>query len=627
MPPTFLMGLSLPFLVRALVREPGPSASRVVGYLYAVNVLGASVGALLTPWVLIRFHGIRGAVAFGAAANLIAGLGALLLGRIPPHVGGGERGDAKGTASQPLTLHPSPAAGDGIPRLWILIYGLSGFLALSLEIVWFRIVDVATKCTAFTFGTVLGVYLFGLGVGTLAGVEGAGRVRKPLHAFLSLQCLLAVYTATAVILLARAPVIGELPSWLYAYWGEYGQFVPGRDPDPSALTRLYVALPLALFGIPTALMGLSFVVLQRAVQDDPATSGRKVGVLQAANIGGCVLGSLGVGMFSLSRLGTSGTLRLIILGAVLFAAVGVRRFGARSVFGLLGASLLVLAAALPRGETLWRRLHGIRGGPVVHGEDATGLVFLSPDVRGPFWRISVNGRGASSLPFGWVHSELGAVPALVHPEPRDVAIVGLGSGDTAWAASCRKETRRTTVFEIMGSQPPLLERMASVEPWPDLHAFLADPRIAIRVMDARRAMDREPARYDLIEADPIEPYNAYSGNVYSLEFFRRCATRLASGGLMCSWAPSPRIRATFLAVFPHVVEFRGGDFLVGSNEAVEIDVPAWLGRLNVVSAYLGPSISTDVAASLGTARAIGREEAASTELNTDLFPRDEFLSP
>jgi hypothetical protein len=169
--------------------------------------------------------------------------------------------------------------------------------------------------------------------------------------------------------------------------------------------------------------------------------------------------------------------------------------------------------------------------------------------------------------------------------------------------------------------------MASIGPWPDLHAFLADPRIAIRVMDARRAMDRETARYDLIEADPIEPYNAYSGNVYSLEFFRRCATRLASGGLMCSWAPSPRIRATFLAVFPHVVEFRGGDFLVGSNEAVEIDVPSWLDRLQSVTVYLGPRISTDVAASLGTARAIGREEAAPAELNTDLFPRDEFLTP
>ena len=62
--PTTLMGMSLPFLVRATVRETA-SASRVIGALYGVNVLGASVGALLAPWVLIRFLGLPGRGAHG----------------------------------------------------------------------------------------------------------------------------------------------------------------------------------------------------------------------------------------------------------------------------------------------------------------------------------------------------------------------------------------------------------------------------------------------------------------------------------------------------------------------------------------------------------------------------------
>ena len=61
LPPTLLMGMSLPFLVRALVDDVR-LAGRTVGFLYGVNTLGASAGALLAPWVLMRFFGVRGAV-------------------------------------------------------------------------------------------------------------------------------------------------------------------------------------------------------------------------------------------------------------------------------------------------------------------------------------------------------------------------------------------------------------------------------------------------------------------------------------------------------------------------------------------------------------------------------------
>ena len=74
--PTALMGMSLPFLARAMVGDVG-RAGRTIGFLYGINMLGASVGAWLTPWVLIRHLGIRGAVATAALGNLAAGLTAL----------------------------------------------------------------------------------------------------------------------------------------------------------------------------------------------------------------------------------------------------------------------------------------------------------------------------------------------------------------------------------------------------------------------------------------------------------------------------------------------------------------------------------------------------------------------
>ena len=55
---------------------------------------------------------------------------------------------------------------------WLGIYALSGFIALSLEIVWFRVLDVAVKSTAFTFGTVLAIYLLGSAAGCFVVERG-----------------------------------------------------------------------------------------------------------------------------------------------------------------------------------------------------------------------------------------------------------------------------------------------------------------------------------------------------------------------------------------------------------------------------------------------------------------------
>ena len=172
--------------------------------------------------------------------------------------------------------------------------------------------DVGVKSTAYTFGTVLCLYLLGLGAGSLVGGRHAERLARPLEAFLDYQLLLIACAGAAVALVAGLPPATPVYGWLFDYWQHEPFFHLGADWNVGALARLYFLLPLALFGVPTVLMGLSFGALQRAVQDDPATSGRKVGILQAANIAGCTAGSLATGLVLLERIGTAGTVRLLV---------------------------------------------------------------------------------------------------------------------------------------------------------------------------------------------------------------------------------------------------------------------------------------------------------------------------
>lgn len=615
--PTVLMGTSLPFLVRAMVAETR-SAGRTIGVLYGINLLGAAAGAWLAPWVLIRSYGIPGAARAAAAANVAAGLLSLLLClRVR-------------RAAEPAPPAPGEPQASGPTQsfaAWAVLYALSGFCALSLEILWFRLLDLAVKATAFTFGTMLALYLFGSALGCLLGAPLVGRLRRPLRAFLLCQCVLLAYAGTAVCALAFLPAEHPLIAWYWRYWQTYGGFNLGTVSDPAALWRLYVLLPATLYGPPTILMGLSFPILQRAVQDDPRTSGRKVGLLQAANIAGCMAGSLAVGLLSLSWLGTTGTLRLLMAVGAALAVLGVRRFGPRSVFAPLACALLLVALLLPGQRALWLRLHGTTAPAALVDEDATGVAAILPAGR-PAWRVYVGGKSHSWLPFGGIHSALGATPAIVHPAPEDVAIIGLGSADTAWAAASRKETRSVTVFEISGPQPRLLGALSAREDLPDLRAFLADPRVRVVVADGRNALARDPRRYDVIEADALWPEVAYAGNLYSAEFFAQCARKLKPGGLLCTWAPTPRVYAAFTRSVRHVVGT--GEILIGSNEPIEVDPAVWRARLESpeVSGYLGER-TADAWRLLSGLRVMNRRGRVQPRnaTNLDLYPRDEFRSP
>jgi hypothetical protein len=288
---------------------------------------------------------------------------------------------------------------------------------------------------------------------------------------------------------------------------------------------------------------------------------------------------------------------------------------------------------MPSRQRFWARLHGhdsAAADPVLVDEDAAGVgaLTLNPWQAGE-WQLSCNGKGQGALPFVEGHTLLGAVPAILHASPREVAIVGLGTGGTAWAAACRSATASVTVYEIFGAQRRLLDAFHRLEQYPPLEGFLRDPRVRLEVADGRNALEHSPRQFDLIEADPIFPDRAYSGNLYSVEFFLRCAHKLKPGGLMCAWAPTARIYASFHGAFPHVVGLENRAIVVGSNDPIPIEVETWEARATspAVVAYLGEDLAQEVRKRVRKCKPLVRIGRRAVELNHDLFPRDEFLTP
>ena len=214
--PTFWMGVSLPVLSRAITPRIGDAARRV-GILYGLNTLGAAAGAFATTWLLFPRIGFDSSLAWASVLNVSAALAVLPLVFKPTAMEAATASGAPGEGTDVRTSVPS-----GWPfAVWIALYGLAGFQALSLEIIWFRLLGVMMKASAFTFGTLLTIFLTGLGVGAALGSRLLRNVRRPGRAFLLLQAFVGLYAGASILALVAVLPSVEAAATVWAYLGGY----------------------------------------------------------------------------------------------------------------------------------------------------------------------------------------------------------------------------------------------------------------------------------------------------------------------------------------------------------------------------------------------------------------------
>jgi spermidine synthase len=561
--------------------------------------------------------------------------------------------DAENNVGRASSVGPGGSAAWSF-RTWAVLYGIAGFQALSLEILWFRLLGVMLKSSAFTFGTLLTIYLGGLGLGAAMASVALRRIRRPALAFLLLQAFIGLYAGASIaVLLWLVDGSRSLPT-LAAYFAGYEPLDAAsaftslwRQESGQAMraqfATLYLVLPAVLVAPPTIAMGASFPLLQKVVLTDVGHIGRRVGLVLIANIAGSTAGSILTGWVALNWLGSAASLLLMTALSGLFLAAAIAVSGRGKTWRWRAAAVTAALAvvggvtlSLPGSAQLWAGLHGSSPAWITFAEDASGVSLLKsePHTFGNRALVFVNGIGQSWIPYGNVHSALGALPAFIHPNPREAAIIGLGSGDTLYSLAGRLELTRVTCIEIIRPQLATLGAWAERSGYPALSTVLFDPRIDHVYGDGRIYIMRSERRFDIIEADALRPTSAYSGNLYSEGYFALLRSRLAPGGLAVTWSPTSRVHDTFAQVFPYVLSF--GHIVLGSNDPIRFSPPEVRARMRVpavrayyeragidVEALLTPYL--DASPHLGERPHVRAE--ARGDLNQDLFPRDEFSVP
>lgn len=537
-PPAFFLGGTLPVMSHYVVRHID-FLGRRVSLLYAVNTVGAALGALLAGFYLPLWLGFRNT--YLLAMGLSAGIGLLAL-----QLARGE------LIRLPIAkiLRPVVEKGHSAVLSWPLLRlfsFLSGLVTLSLQVLWTRMFAQVLQNSVYTFAIILVSFLLLLSM-------GAGLAHWLMRQRFSPQtCLFA-------LLIAGALWVSASP-FLFNGWTE-GLHAIGWATDWSGYMLDVFGMALAVMAPSLLFLGAVFPFLLKLAESHASSAGHAVGQLAAWNTLGAITGALLAGFVLLDQIGLWAGIRL--MGMVyLLASIYLlfrepqlsRRLIAFPLIGILSLVSVFETSRLPLAliDTVTEEESLVE---VWQGSAATVAVVRQADEL----EIRVNnyytlgGTGSKSL------EEMQAwLPLTLHPQARSVYIVGLGTGITA-GASLNFPIRKLVVTELL----PEVVEASSKYFYPYNNRLFYDPRARVIAEDGRNYLSGTQEKFDVIIADLFVPWKAGTGSLYTLEHFQTVHDHLQENGLFMQWLPTYRLSReeffiivrTLQTLFPQVTLWR-----------------------------------------------------------------------
>jgi spermidine synthase len=598
--PTTFMGGTLPILTQTLARrKDGVGGS--VGALYAVNTFGAVLGVVSAGYGLLPAIGNRGTVAIAVGANLAVGVLAVAYSRHRRRAA-----PAAPREETPETVSPAPLteARDAGARLTAVALGVSGAASMIYEVAWTRALALVIGSSTYAFTAMLVAFLLGIAGGAAVYAVLRGRRRAPPVLFAALQAGIGLASALVLLVFER---LHELFILSLKRWGT-GSFVELVQFVVSA----HALLPA------TCLIGATFPCAVAVWARDPDRIGEDVGWLYAVNTAGAIAGVILAGFGLIPALGVHASVKVAIVANLVLAAalalfplrsVAILRWGI-SASALIAAAGVVLVpswdpAVMSSGTAIYVQQYireaeqgfydPLHGAQVLFYRDGPSATVSVARV-GHHVSLRVNGKVDASTG-GDMPTQimLGHLGLLIHPDPRKVLVIGLGSGMTA-AAAAMHGVERVDVVEI---EPGVVEANRFFA-----HAngdVLKNPRVRVVLADARNFLLTTSERYDVIISEPSNPWISGVATLFTREFFALARQRLRPGGLMVQWVHSYSLLAkdfrmlvkTFRTAFPaaSIWQTTGGDFLlVGRTGPLPIDLDLLKTRYEA-----SPAIRNDLA--------------------------------
>ena len=567
--PTSLMGATLPLVIKSAVAREDRIGGRI-GLLYAVNTTGAIIGALVAGFYLISEVGVSLSFRMAAIGNLVIGIVALAAAYAMP--------------AQPARPAAPPVEETGAPTLLstgqrqivLWTFFVSGVMSLALEIIWFRMLVVFLRPTAYAFTIMLACVLTGIALGSALATPILRMRGRWLPALAVVQGLIGVVAVLSFNALARSQAVADVATPWFAAIGLNTYLAP------LVASSMVAMLPTML------LLGLAFPIgMSLWAGDDPSDeTSRRVGAFYSLNVLGAILGSMLAGFVLLPAIGTRNS--LIVVSALATSSSMALAWSQRATRPSFSYAVMALAPALfglgaidavepfdvafarfHRNETLVWRQEGVQTTVAVHDRGG------NPPMRIMF--LDGNHQANNSPGTAFIHHRIGALPVMLHPAPTTALVIGLGGGATPGAVA-----RYHVDVDVVELSAAVVAGSAFFK---DINFdLLSRPNVHLRVDDGRNFMMMGRKKYDVITADIILPRHAGAGALYSKEYYELVRHSLAEGGLALQWNLADSMTEykvllrTFVSVFPYTTLWADGGLMLGSTKPFTISQSGYEAR-------------------------------------------------
>ena len=544
--PTVLMGMTLPLLIKIYNSYVGRFLYSV-SFLYFINTLGASVGALVASYIIISLFGLNGGIYAAATINLL--LAALLMIWFRN----------KEIENKREPIKPNTLIHDAFGRISYFLIFITGFLAIGYEIVWFRLIGVIVKASPYAFSTILSIYLLGIAFGSFWMDKFCGRhpsiSKKSLFYILQFAIGFSVFLIiTGYIYLTEWTDFSILTRFSFEQIKHPAIILPDRNDLISWISVLYSWVDIFFWAfffvfIPTFFMGASFPLISSLAMTKPDTEGHTVGMIYFFNIIGNVLGGLCTGFVVLPLLGTEHTLLVFIsigISFLIFANGKTILLSNKFMKAMIvGFCIIFLIILFPGRGKLYSLMHPQLDGYqsfFEEGIDGTIMTYQN----GPFISNYINGSGHGGRPIPIFYYE--SLAALGFSQKAENAlIIGFGTGSFVETLALASDVASITLVELNNT---LLKNLKKI---PVLNRILTNEKLKIIIDDGRRYLLRTDKIFDIIMTDPLRSTTAYSNNLYSYEFFQIVKKHLSKGGVFVVWMDEYHvIPKTVINTFNHV---------------------------------------------------------------------------
>jgi spermidine synthase len=559
--PTFLMGGTLAVIGRHLVAGE-QDFGRTTAALYGINTAGALLGAFLSGFFLIHALGHNGSLILAACLNLLVGIISMGFGlrerkNFVPNGGSlASKNKKKGRPKSSKTLI----------SLVLFGVGISGFCGIAYQILWTRWLILIIDNSVYSFTLILTAFLAGIALGSLLVAPCFRVLRNPIIMF----------------------AIVEISIGISAFFFPFFIHLKPKDPGLSYLKFLLITIPLGILP-PTVLMGVAFPLGAQIYQSHKGLVGKSMGTAYSINTAGSVLGGVAACFVFIGQLGFQKS-ALILPGMNLAIGALIALTQVRGVlrYAFAGSTaLLILMAIHIMPHDYFRQKYGElepKSDLIYYKESlsTTATIFERPDQKRVLYLNGIPELDTSLLSVR-TFKFMGALPGLLHRDPKNALMITFGAGITAGTASLFVDH-----LDCVDLAEQAREIAAYFRPLND--QVVEKKTTALYHDDARHYLHRNPEKYSIIISDATHPRVYDSGVLFTDEFYRLVQKRLSQDGIFLQWLPLHGLELkqylgiihTFSNVFSHTSIWcvdQGYSILLSTPQPLQIDLQAFQKKL------------------------------------------------